>query len=206
MALGALVVSVSGLALFVSLSANVTALDGAIASLVRGHDLTALAAYSPDVSALASTHLILPLTAAAVAVLALARHWHGALTLAISVLATQAVVQVVKVAVARPRPEVNDGMTAAGGHSFPSAHSATAVALYATLALVMAHRLEGWRRAAVLAAGGTVVAAIGVSRIELGAHYPIDVVAGWMTGALLVLISWTLVARLAVRPLVRQPV
>jgi len=55
-------------------------------------------------------------------------------------------------------------------------------------------------RAAALAAGGAVVAAIGHSRIELGAHYPIDVLAGWLTGAALVLAFWALVARLGLRP------
>lgn len=202
-ALGAMAAGVILLAVFVSLSATVAAIDGALGSLVRTDRVAAIAAYSPDVSALASTHLILPLTAAAVAVLALARHWHGALTLAISVLATQAVVQFVKIVVARPRPDVNDTMMEAAGPSFPSAHSATAVALYATLAIVVARRFRGWTRVAVLGAGGIVVAAIGVSRIQLGAHYPIDVLAGWMVGALLVLVSWALVARLAVRPVAR---
>ena len=201
--LGAMVVAIVLLAAFVTLSSTVSAVDRAIGSLVRIDSLEAVAAYSPDVSALASTHLILPVTAAAVAVLALARHWHGALTLAISVLGTQAIVQLVKITVARPRPEVNGRMTDAAGPSFPSAHSATAVALYATLALVIAHQLHGRARAAVLAAGAVVIAAIGLSRIQLGAHYPIDVLAGWMTGAVLVLASWALVARLAVRPAAR---
>ena len=45
--------------------------------------------------------------------------------------------------------------------------------------------------------------AIGLSRIQLGAHYPIDVVAGWLTGAALVLAIWALVGRLAERPAAR---
>ena len=188
---------VAVLGTLVSFSASVTALDGAIGSLTRTDRMAALAV---DVSALASTDLILPLTGAAVVSLAVLRHWHGALTLALSVAGTQVVVQLVKLTVDRPRPAVNGAMTEAHGPSFPSAHSATAVALYATLALLLAHRCHGWKRAAVLGAGAAVVAAVGLSRIELGAHYPVDVLAGWLTGAALVLAFWTLVARLVVRP------
>lgn len=189
--------AVVGLGTLVNFSASVSTFDAAIGSLARTERLASVAV---DLSALASTDLILPLTAAAVGVLALARHWHGALTVALSVLGTQAVVALLKLTVDRPRPALNGAMTEAQGSSFPSAHSATAVALYATLALVLAHRCSGVARAAVLAAGGAVVAAIGLSRIELGAHYPLDVLAGWLTGAALVLAFWALVARLGLRP------
>jgi len=199
--LAAMAVTVALLGTLVTFSASITAIDGAIGTLTRTDRLAALAV---DVSALASTDLILPLTAVAVAALLLLRHWHGALTLALSVLGTQAVVQAVKLAVDRPRPAVNGAMTEAHGPSFPSAHSATAVALYATLALLLAHRCHGWKRVAVTAAGGAVVVAVGLSRIQLGAHYPLDVLAGWLTGAALLLAFWALVARLAVRLAARR--
>src|SRR5918997_1238837 len=184
----------------VSFSASVHALDGAMGALPRTDGMPTPAV---DVSALASTDLILPLTGAAVVALSLLRHWHGALTLALSVLGTQAVVQLVKLTVDRPRPAVNGAITEAHGPSFPSAHSATAVALYLTLALLLAHRCHGWKRVAVIAVGVTVVAAVGISRIQLGAHYPLDVLAGWLTGAALLLAFWALVARIAARPAAR---
>ena len=199
-ALVAMAATVALLGTLVTFSASISAVDGAIGTLTRTDRLAALAV---DVSALAGTDLILPLTGAAVAALALARHWHGALTLALSVLGTQAVVQLVKLTVDRPRPAVNGAMTEAHGASFPSAHSATAVALYATLALLLAHRCRGWKRVAVMAVGGAVVVAVGISRIQLGAHYPLDVLAGWLTGAALLLAFWALVARIAARPATR---
>ena len=189
--------SVAVLGMLVTFSASISKLDAAIGVLARTDHLATLAV---DVSALAGTDLILPLTGAAVLGLALLRHWHGAITLALSVLGTQAVVQLVKLAVDRPRPTANGAMTEAHGPSFPSAHSATAVALYATLALLAAHRWHGWTRVAALAAGGIVVASVGISRIQLGAHYPVDVLAGWLIGAALLVGIWTLVARFAVHP------
>lgn len=200
LALAAMAAVVALLGTLVTFSASVSTFDGALGTLARTDRLAAAAA---DVSALAATDLILPITGVAVLALALLRHWHGALTLALSVLGTQAVVQIVKLTVDRPRPAVNGAMTEAHGPSFPSAHSATAVALYATLSLLAAHRCQGWRRAAVLATGGALVAGVGISRIQLGAHYPIDVLAGWLTGAVLVLAFWALVARVAVRPAAR---
>ena len=199
-ALGLMAAGIAVLALVVSFSTTVATLDATVGTLVRTDWTASVASMSVDASVLAGTQLVLPLTAAAVLALILLRHWHGALTLALSVVATQAVVQFVKATVARPRPEVNDHMTSAAGPSFPSAHSASAVALYLTLAVLVAHRTRGWTRAAALTVGATIVAAVGLSRIELGAHYPIDVLAGWLTGGLLVLAFWILVARLVARP------
>jgi undecaprenyl-diphosphatase len=200
-ALVAMATAIALLAGAVSTSGVVVALDRALGALVRAEWLSAPAGMSGEVSALAATDLILPVTAIATAVLVLARHWRGAVTLTLAVAATQGAVQLIKVTVARPRPAANDALAEAAGHSFPSAHSATAVALYATLAFLAARYCRGAARVAVLAAGAVVVLAIGVSRVHLGAHYPVDVLAGWLTGGVLVLASWVLVTRIAtVRP------
>lgn len=150
-------------------------------------------------STLASTNLVLPLTAAAALTLCLLRHWGGALVLALSVLGTQAVVDLIKLLVERPRPALNGTMAEASGYSFPSAHSATGMALYATLTLLAARATTGRIRVAIVAGGTSLIAAIGLSRVMLAAHYPIDVVAGWMTGGAVLLASWLLVRRVGLR-------
>ena len=195
-----MVATVLALGVAVTASSVVAAFDTAAGELVRSQWLPSITAVSWRMSALAGTDLILPATAGLVVLLAAARHWHGALTLAVAVLATQGVVHMVKLTVARARPDANGALAEAGGHSFPSAHSATAVALYATLAFLAARHCRGAARVAVLAAGGVVILAVGFSRIQLGAHYPVDVVAGWLLGGALVLASWALIARLVVRP------
>ena len=192
-----LLVGVALLAAAVTTSATVAELDAALGRLVRA----ATAGLSHDaeytLSAFGGTDLVAPLAAASVAVLLLLRQWRGALTLVSALVATQGVVQLIKVWVERPRPAANQGLAEAGGFSFPSAHSATSMVLYATVAVVAARacRATG-ARVAVLACAAALVAAIGLSRVLLGAHYPIDVLAGWLTGAALVGVSWLLAERL----------
>jgi membrane-associated phospholipid phosphatase len=187
----------------VTFSATVVQLDAALGRLARA----AAGEFSWEggfaVSALGGTDLVLPLTAAAVLALLALRHWRGAFTLACAVIATQGIVQLIKVVVERPRPAANDTLASASGFSFPSAHSATSMALYATLALVAARRCGPMPRAALIASAAALVAAIGGSRLVLGAHYPIDVLAGWLTGAALVAGSW-LLARALLGPLERR--
>jgi undecaprenyl-diphosphatase len=164
---------------------------------------TASGELSPHVSFLISTlgssDVVFPLTGAAVLVLCLLRHWGGALVLALAVLSTQAVVGLIKLAVERPRPALNGTLAEASGFSFPSAHSATGMAVYATLTLLAARACRGRARISIVTAGISVIAAIGMSRVVLAAHYPIDVLAGWLTGGSLVVASWLLVRRVGVR-------
>ena len=187
------------LAAAVTASGTVVSLDATMGHIAR----LAAGEISPHVSfvvsTLGGTDLVLPLTAAAVLVLLILRHWGSALLLAMAVLSTQAVVTLIKVTVERPRPALNGTMAEASGYSFPSAHSATGMALYATLTLLAARACTGRARVAIVAVGTSVIGAIGLSRVLLAAHYPIDVLAGWLTGGALVMASWLLVRRVGLR-------
>ena len=154
-----------------------------------------------NITSLADMDNVVIITLLAVLLLALLRHWHGALALAIAVPATQLVVDLIKSAVERPRPDL--ALTDAAGHSFPSGHSATSVALYALLAYALARLARGHSRRAIVLCGAAIAASVGVSRVWLGAHYPTDVLAGWAVGAAVAALAWLAVAGL--RALVRRP-
>ena len=82
----------------------------------------------------------------------------------------------------RPRPifpwSIGDEHT----FSFPSGHSLFSVTLYGTLCwLALRHGTRWWQVVPVAVA---LPLAIGTSRIYLGEHYPTDVLAGWLCGAL----------------------
>jgi undecaprenyl-diphosphatase len=80
----------------------------------------------------------------------------------------------------RDRPELFDSGYTASLYSFPSGHATIAVGFYGTLTLLVAWRLRGFRRWAVVLAGVTLVLLIGYSRLYLGVHYPTDVLAGFL--------------------------
>lgn len=146
---------------------------------------------------LASTQTALLVTIVGVVVLLATRHWRGAIALPLAYGVTQGVVHLVKELISRPRPEVNDAVTAAHGFSFPSAHSATSVAVYATIALILIRASRnGYNRVAIASFAGALVFSVGLSRVLLSAHYPTDVLAGWAFGALLASLCWLVATKL----------
>jgi undecaprenyl-diphosphatase len=88
----------------------------------------------------------------------------------------------IKDAVDRPRPA--GSLVGYAGSSFPSGHAAYST-FYIWLAVTLTVRLRpGMARAtAVVAAGISLTALVGLSRVYLGAHYLSDVNAGWALGA-----------------------
>lgn len=84
----------------------------------------------------------------------------------------------------RARPELFESGYTASFYSFPSGHATMAVGFYGTLAILVAWRLRGFRRWAVVAAGFFLILLIGYSRLYLGVHYPTDVLAGYLAAPL----------------------
>ncbi|HEY8887884.1 MAG TPA: phosphatase PAP2 family protein [Gallionella sp.] len=73
-------------------------------------------------------------------------------------------------------------------HSLPSGHSSFAMLITASLWPVTSRR---WRVAGVL-----FVLWVGISRISLGAHFPADVVAGFLSSLIVVLLVYVAIQKL----------
>ncbi len=70
-------------------------------------------------------------------------------------------------------------------YSFPSGHALSSFCFYGVLAGLVAARIrKPFFRAAVWILAASLVAAIGLSRVYLGVHYPTDVLAGYSAGTL----------------------
>lgn len=136
------------------------------------------------------THAGSPNTAAVLGVVAATLLWHRcrafALALPITVAAGIGVDLGLKLLVDRPRPAMPLVGTAAG--SFPSGHVIQAIIVFGLL--VPALYLVTGRRATFRITTGllvVMVAAVSLSRVVLGAHWPTDVVASVFVGAALLL-------------------
>lgn len=130
------------------------------------------------VTELGSRPVVFGLGAIAAALLLLDRRWPEAIVLVLALTATTLTVDWLKDLVERPRP---DG---SGNDSFPSGHAAESV-FYSWLALTIAFRVRPdlARRTAIVTAGISVTALVGLSRVYLDVHYLSDVTSGWATGA-----------------------
>lgn len=81
-----------------------------------------------------------------------------------------------------------------GNFSFPSGHSASAMALFGLLSYFLIRHSSGFRsRAVALAAGVLAILAVGFSRIYLGVHFLSDVAAGYVLGAMWLILGVSLV-------------
>lgn len=190
---------VAALGAAVYLDSALVRLDLAAVRLLHRLSFDEATALATGITDLASTTTVLFVASAAAASLALRGHWHGAISVAVSVGATQIVVYGIKALVARGRPPASSAFVDAAGYAFPSAHAASGVALYGLLALLTLRRLNGRVQVAAGALALVAVGSIGVTRVYLGAHYPSDVLAGWLVGAVVAAGAWSLASALRTR-------
>jgi undecaprenyl-diphosphatase len=121
----------------------------------------------------------------------------AAWVLVVSVLGGVALNNLLKLAFARPRPDLVAPAARVFTASFPSGHATLAAITYLTLAALLA-RTQGSRRVRIyfMTAGAAIAVLVGVSRIYLGVHYPTDVLAGWCIGSAWAIACWLVVTRL----------
>lgn len=188
--LAALVVAALGVA--VSFDSALVRLDLAVVRLAHRLASTEGLALASAATDLASTTAVLLVGALVAVSLTLRGQWHRAVSVAVSVGATQVIVFGLKQLFERGRPPASSAFVDAAGHAFPSAHAASSVALYGLLTVFVLRRVHGRARVGAVALAATAVGAIGLTRVYLGAHYPSDVVAGWLVGALVAVVAWQL--------------
>ena len=114
------------------------------------------------------------------------RWWQGGLRSLVALLSASVLCHLLKVLIDRPRPDLWPSvLPLPADAAFPSAHSAQAMAVAVALLYLMPSR---WR---LRVGGGLVLLAglVGLSRLYLQVHWPSDVVAGWLLGAGVAILS-----------------
>ncbi|HWF08564.1 MAG TPA: phosphatase PAP2 family protein [Bryobacteraceae bacterium] len=105
----------------------------------------------------------------------------------------------------RPRPDIVPHAVYASSSSFPSGHSMMSAVTYLTLGALLARSLERKRlKAYFLLLAAFLTFAVGVTRVYLGVHWPTDVLAGWMAGAIWAMLCWAVAGRLQKRRALEQ--
>lgn len=104
---------------------------------------------------------------------------------ALAIVGSTALVEAIKVVVARPRPPAAGMLVGASGFAFPSGQSTRAAAGCLALAFVVCGVFPSWRAKVVtVTTAVTVVLLIGLSRLTLGVGWLTDVLGGWALGTL----------------------
>jgi membrane-associated phospholipid phosphatase len=105
--------------------------------------------------------------------------WQESIFLAASVIGEVGIFVMTTLVVDRHRPSVPRLDSAPPTSSFPSGHTAAAVALYGSLAIIAWHTARaGWLRTLATVAAVVLPVAVATSRLYRGMHYLTDVLAG----------------------------
>ncbi|MGN6606057.1 MAG: phosphatase PAP2 family protein [Jatrophihabitans sp.] len=173
--------------------------DRPIIATLAGHRAGALTSLMRAVTTVGAPGWVLTASTAVAVLLVLRRRVRDAVVLVLAVWGADAAEQVVKAVVRRTRPPAGLRVPhiSARGLSFPSGHATIAAAGLGMLAVVAAAAVaRPVLRALVLGLGVLAVAAVGVSRLYLGVHWPTDVLGGWVLA-----VGWSaVVVHTLVRP------
>ena len=140
-------------------------------------------------STLASTPVIIAVTAVIAIILRLTLHrWREPLFLCAAVAAQAIVFFFATLIIDRGRPEVPKMDESPPTSSFPSGHTSAAVALYTGLALLLALMARRTWLKALAWVLILVPIAVALSRLYRGMHHPSDVLASFLNGAACVIL------------------
>ena len=155
--------------------------DAVVALAIHQYDSPTADVFMKAASFVGSYLVVIPLVIV-LGVLAIRAHKRrAAVILAIDTIVVWSSNAVLKLYFSRQRPTLFDKIPLPKSYSFPSGHSMCAVGIYGVIAAV---GITMYPRARVPVVIATTVLAltIGLSRIYLGVHWPLDVLAGFISG------------------------
>lgn len=162
--------------------------DRAVLNWCGGHRDPALTTVMQSVTDCGRTVPLAIVVALAVSALLVLRRFGQAAMVGFGSVAGYALMVGLKNLVQRPRPPVGDAVAHESSWSFPSGHAMMSIIVFGLIAVVLVWN-TGHRWWLLLAGMASLV--IGISRLYLGVHWLSDVLAGWLIGAVWVLmLTW----------------
>lgn len=144
-----------------------------------------------DFTAIGSTGVLTLMVLAVAGFLVMTRKGHAAVAVLVAVVGGVLVSQTMKWAYARPRPELVPHGAEVYTASFPSGHAMMSAIVYLTLGALLARTQSSPAvKAYVMSVAVILTVLVGTSRVYLGVHWPTDVLAGWVLGAVWALGCW----------------
>jgi membrane-associated phospholipid phosphatase len=128
--------------------------------------------------------VVLPIIAGVAAVVAaVAKHWRLAGFLLFALAVESASYRTTTLLVHRHRPKVHRLENLPVNASYPSGHTAAAIAVYCGIALLLASRIANRRaQVAIWVVAALIPVYVAFSRMYRGMHHPIDVAGGMIIG------------------------
>ncbi|MEJ7798281.1 MAG: bifunctional DedA family/phosphatase PAP2 family protein [Solirubrobacteraceae bacterium] len=163
---------------------ELVSIDGPVATFVVTHREPWLTGALETVTWAGSAAVLVPLVIAiGLGLRRMTGTWRPLLFLAASLAGASVLSNLIKLAVARARPQ--DALIDAIGYAFPSGHATNAAAVWLSVALALGAMTANWGyKVALLAVALLIVALVGLSRVYLRVHEATDVLGGWALGGL----------------------
>ncbi|MBY0352591.1 bifunctional DedA family/phosphatase PAP2 family protein, partial [Tabrizicola sp.] len=173
------------LAAMIVLDPELARADAAMSGWLRANQSDLATRIFLGFTMLADWRVLFPVAAVILGYVAVLRDWRLMAVLATAFASTLAFVPAMKLLIQRARP--TSLYSGAEAFSFPSGHATHATVILGVAALLVASTLGTRLRGLVYGAVAALVMIIAVSRVYLGAHWPTDVIAGMLFGAVVLL-------------------
>jgi undecaprenyl-diphosphatase len=184
--IGGLLFLAAGLWAFAAVAEQVsegdTGLDDRLARWLHAHATDSLTTFFKGVTQLGNGIGLAGVAAVAAYLLARRRLYTDAVLMVLAYCGAEVLSYALKLGFRRDRPFFTDPLATEKTYSFPSGHATVSLATYGALAFVLARRVQGRPRFAILGAAALLVSLIGFSRLYLGVHFLSDVIAGFSAG------------------------
>jgi undecaprenyl-diphosphatase len=151
--------------------------DDRVRLLVHSCANPGLTAIMRGISLIGAPSVLIALSVPAILWLVRTGRTRTVLLFALTMAGAEVLDQILKLVFHRPRPAPFFALAEPMGYSFPSGHALVSLAFFGAGVIFVRPR-RWWHFIAAL----IPVAAIGLSRIYLGVHYPTDVLGGWAAG------------------------